>query len=42
MNPLRQALADYLSLRRSLGYGLQRAEKLLNQFLDYLEDAAPR
>ena len=37
MNPLRQALADYLSLRRSLGYGLQRAEKLLNQFLDYLE-----
>ena len=38
MNPLRQALADYLSLRRSLGYRLQRAEKLLNQFLDYLEE----
>lgn len=38
MNPLRQALADYLSLRRSLGYALQRAEKLLNQFLDYLEE----
>jgi integrase/recombinase XerD len=38
MNPLRQALADYLSLRRSLGYGLRRAEKLLNQFLDYLEE----
>ena len=37
MNPLRHALADYLSLRRSLGYGLQRPEKLLNQFLDYLE-----
>jgi integrase/recombinase XerD len=37
MNPLRQALADYLSLRRSLGYGLQRPEKLLNQFLDYLD-----
>lgn len=39
MNPLRQALADYLSLRRSLGYALQRAEKLLNQFLDYLEES---
>jgi integrase/recombinase XerD len=38
MNPLRQVLADYLSLRRSLGYGLQRPEKLLNQFLDYLEE----
>ncbi|MGO9522603.1 hypothetical protein [Mycobacterium sp.] len=38
MNPLREALADYLSLRRSLGYGLRRAEKLLNQFLDYLEE----
>lgn len=37
MNPLREALADYLSLRRSLGYGLARPEKLLNQFLDYLE-----
>lgn len=38
MNPLRQALADYLSLRRSLGYALRRPEKLLNQFLDYLEE----
>jgi integrase len=38
MNPLRQALADYLSLRRSLGYALQRPEKLLNQFLDYVEE----
>src|ERR1700737_2553575 len=38
MNPLRDALADYLGLRRSLGYGLRRAEKLLNQFLDYLEE----
>lgn len=38
MNPLRDALADYLSLRRSLGYGLRRPEKLLNQFLDYLEE----
>lgn len=38
MNPLRDALADYLSLRRSLGYVLRRPEKLLNQFLDYLEE----
>jgi hypothetical protein len=34
MNPLRETLADYLSLRRSLGYALRRPEKLLNQFLD--------
>jgi integrase len=38
MNPLRQALADYLGLRRSLGYALRRHEKLLNQFLDYLDE----
>jgi integrase len=38
MNPLREALADYLSLRRSLGYALRRPEKLLNQFLDYVEE----
>lgn len=37
MNTLRQELANYLSLRRSLGYRLQRTEKLLNQFLDYLD-----
>ena len=35
---LRAALADYLALRRSLGYGLMRDEKLLNQFLDWLDD----
>ena len=34
--PLRQELADYLALRRALGYRLARPEKLLNQFLDYL------
>jgi integrase len=33
---LREALADYLALRRALGYRLARPEKLLNQFLDYL------
>jgi hypothetical protein len=36
---LRDALADYLVLRRALGYRLVRPETLLNQFLDYLEDA---
>jgi integrase len=34
---LRQELSDYLALRRALGYRLARAEKLLCQFLDYLE-----
>ena len=37
MSPLRQALADYLSIRRALGYKLERAGKLLPQFIDYLE-----
>ncbi|MGH3472927.1 MAG: tyrosine-type recombinase/integrase [Nocardioidaceae bacterium] len=35
--PLRQSLADYLALRRTLGYRLERPEKLLNQFLAHLE-----
>ena len=38
MNVLRQALADYLAVRRALGYRLARAEKLLAQFLDFVED----
>jgi integrase len=37
MSVLRQALNDYLILRRALGYKLIRSEKLLNQFLKYLE-----
>ena len=37
--PLRDALADYLALRRALGYRLDRPEKLLNQFLAHLQDA---
>ncbi len=37
MKALRPALADYLRLRRALGYQLVRTEKLLNQFLDYLD-----
>ena len=39
MTPLRHALADYLSLRRALGYKLRRPEKLLQQFIDFLEAA---
>jgi len=38
MNPCRQALVDYLAVRRALGYKLERAGKLLAQFLSYLED----
>jgi len=37
MSRLREALADYLRLRRALGYRLVRDEKLLCQFLSYLE-----
>jgi integrase len=36
---LRQAAADYLRVRRSLGYKLARQEKLLGQFIGYLEQA---
>jgi integrase/recombinase XerD len=35
----RQALLEYLGLRRSLGYKLRRSEKLLQQFIDYLDAA---
>ena len=35
--PLRRELADYLALRRALGYRLARPEKLLGQFLEHLE-----
>ena len=39
MSPLRQALAGYLAVRRALGYKLDRPEKLLGQFISYLEAA---
>jgi integrase len=39
MNRLRESLAEYLAVRRALGYRLERTEKLLGQFLDYLEAA---
>jgi integrase len=38
VSPLRQALADYLAVRRSLGYKLAGAERLLGQFIAYLEE----
>ena len=37
MNALRQALADYLAVRRSLGYKLHDSERLLTQFMTFLE-----
>jgi integrase/recombinase XerD len=37
VNPLRRHLADYLTLRRAMGFDLDRAEKLIGQFLSYLE-----
>ncbi len=35
---LRTALGEYLKLRRGLGFGLGRDEKLLVQFLDHLDE----
>jgi len=37
MSPLREGLADYLAIRRALGYKLKTAEPLLGQFVTYLE-----
>lgn len=39
MSVLRSALEDYLTLRRSLGYKLDRAGRLLDQFVGYCEAA---
>jgi integrase/recombinase XerD len=38
VSPLREALADYLSVRRALGFRLDRAEKLIGQFIDYMDE----
>ena len=38
MNALRNALADYFVVRRALGFKLYRAEKLLAQFLTFVEE----
>jgi integrase len=37
MIALQPALNDYLTMRRALGYKLQRAEKLLTQFIGFVE-----
>jgi integrase len=39
MNDLREALADYLALRRALGYKLIEDGKVLAQFLTFVEQA---
>ena len=39
MTPLRDAVGDYLTLRRSLGYRLYRHELLLGDFVAFMEDA---
>ena len=38
MSTLRQALADYLTMRRALGYKLDKAERLLDQFITFAEE----
>jgi hypothetical protein len=40
MTDLGAALGDYLRIRRALGYKLERAEKLLGQFVDYCDQVA--
>ena len=40
MIPLRPALKDYLTMRRALGYKLHRTEKLLGDFIGYVEAVA--
>ncbi len=42
MTALEEHLAGYLAARRALGYKLARAEKLLAQFLRWLEDRGER
>lgn len=38
MSHLRNALTDYLTLRRALGYKMDKAERLLGQFVAFAED----
>ena len=38
MSQLRNALADYLTLRRALGYKMDKAERLLGQFVAFAEE----
>jgi hypothetical protein len=36
MSTLRDSMAEYLAVRRALGYRLEGTERLLRQFLDHL------
>jgi integrase/recombinase XerD len=38
MSRLGEAVADYLTVRRTMGYKLERHERLLAQFVDYLDE----
>ncbi len=38
MSHLRNAPADYLTMRRALGYKMDKAERLLGQFVTFAED----
>ena len=38
MSALRQALTDYLAMRRALGYKLDKTERLLGQFVSFVEE----
>jgi integrase/recombinase XerD len=42
MTPLRQAVADYLAMRRGLGFKLRRADALLPDFVAHLERCRAR
>ena len=42
MSPLEDQLGDYRRIRRALGYKLARAEKLLAQFIAFLEERHER
>ena len=39
MSALRQSLNDYLTMRRELGYKLERAGQLLSQFVDFCDQS---
>jgi hypothetical protein len=37
VSTLRQSVAEYLAVRRALGYKLEQTERFLGQFMDYLD-----
>jgi len=38
MSQVHEAVSDYLTIRRAMGYKLEKAPRFLNQFADYLDD----